>query len=289
MYATPTPRRWAGPALAALVLTMLAACGPSEFELAAQKREAAEAKERELDEAPVWVGTVVGYDGIIDDLIVLDYGGKYEARIDLAHIDWVDSECEYATEIDYNAIYTAAIHKAAPIGGKIAVVRAERSYGGYERDKGFVHFVNAAGAADTSRTSLNERMVAQGVAMPDPEVALRPESYEHTLAETVAQQRDSLPPLNFRYWERFVRAYNHVDVNRVGPVGKCITALLAAEAEAEADAERRERDMDRWRRGPDGREGTHDDYSYGDERDGSSGGGGGSFNVPGGLCPTRWC
>lgn len=159
--------------VAAAVLAV-AACGPSEFELARAEREAERVRQEQLDDAPVWVGTVTGYDGSIDDLIVLDIGDDYPVRMDLARVKPVN-QCDYDTDQDFDAAYTAAIQAAAPIGGRIAVVRSTSSTDRLERDKGFIHPVTPDGTPVTDGLSLNEQMARDGIAVPDPDVYLRRE------------------------------------------------------------------------------------------------------------------
>lgn len=277
-------RRAAGALVGLGAVLGVTACAPSAEELARIERVSREQAQEALADDPVWVGEVVGYKGLIDDLVVLDYGAKYPAEIDLARILPI-RRCDYAVKDDYGQQYTAAIQKGAPIGATVAVVRSRDRDGRFSvGDDGFLHPVTADGKPDLAARSLNQRLVAAGLAQPDPTVVVRPEHGQLTVAESVAQQRERMHELDFGYWSSFVTAYVVADKKRLGPVGACASYEVKVRAEREARERERERDRRRYELGPDGRRGTRDDNSYGDSRDD-----GGSFDVPGFLCPTRFC
>lgn len=277
--------RVAAAVLAVVVALSVAACAPSAEEVARLQKVALEKAQEELEDDPIWVGKVVGYDGLIDDLVVVDYGAKYPARVDLARILPID-RCDYSAKDDFDEQYTAAIQKGAPIGATVAVVRSKERDGRFASgDDGFLHPVTADGKADLQARSLNQRLVAAGLAQPDPTVLVRPDDYQDTIAETIALQRERLSELDFGYWSSFVTAYVVADKKRLGPVGACAAYQLVVIAKREEREREYERDRRRYELGPDGRRGTRDDNSYGS----SGGGGGGGFNIPGGLCPTRFC
>ena len=257
---------------------MDAISGDSEKAAAAEQVVAERASAVEaLEEAPVWVGTVVAYDGFIDDMLKVDYGGKYEARVDLAHVE----PPEDCGDTDASAPYTAAIHAAYPIGSKIAVVRSREQDGtfGYGDDAGFLHPV-VNGAADLLTPSLNERMAEVGVAVPTPDVNARPGEYEDSVADEVERQRGLLSAVDFTYWNKIVAAHLRADDKFLGPVGGCVRQKIARQLETQR-LQRQADEEERKRRGRDGIPYTPDDVI--------PGGGGGSYNVPGWACPTRWC
>lgn len=276
--------RVAGALLAVVAALGVTACAPSAQEVARVERVALDKAQEDLADDPVWVGKVVGYKGLIDDLVVVDYGARYPAEVDLARILPID-RCDYTVQDDYDAQYTAAIQKGAPIGATVAVVRSRQRDGSFAYGTdGFLHPVTADGQPDLTARSLNQRLVAAGLAQPDPTVVVRPGYGQETVAESVAQQREWLHELDFDYWSSFVTAYVVADNKRLGPVGACASYDVKVIAEREAREREHERDRRRYELGPDGRRGTRDDNSYGDSRDD-----GGSFDVPGFLCPTRFC
>ncbi len=285
-----------------LLVLMLGAAGcggPSAAEVAATQAAAKKKAQQDLDKAPIWIGRVTGHEGIYGDKVVIEYGGRYPAQVRLAHVDPLH-DCDISDE-DYDDQYTAAIQHGAPVGATVAVVRSLRKDGRFEVEKkGFVHPVAPDGTANLSVPSLNERLTRNGVAQPDPRVVLRPEEYEDDLEESIDSAREHLSDLNFKYWRKIVAGYVQADKKRRGPAGKCAAYEVREqlreqerEREAEEDRRRYERQSRKWRLGPDGREGTDDDYSHENTRDSGTGGGGssggGGFNVPGRLCPTRFC
>lgn len=227
----------------------------------------------------LWVGTVTGYAGLGDDLLEVDIGEKYDQEVDMAFVTQL--ECgglNFNLDRDtIDNVYSRAVKAYAPIGSQIGVVRQRESDGGkgYDYRNGMVYHVKD-GAPDLASPSMNEEVVGLGVAEPDPNVNVLPESYEDTMAETVAQQRTSMPAENFKNWTLVVRAY--LDARKVGrgPLGACVAAQLKDRREAA----KQEREFRKWAIGTDGKPGTRDDYG---------GGGSGDFNVPGWLCPTRFC
>lgn len=270
---------------ALMTCVSLAGCGPSAEELAEERRLAREAKIKKLESAPVWVGEVKGYKGIWDDLLVLDYGGEYDAEIDLAHIIQID-ECEpYDLVEGAEKAYTKYIQDAAPIGSRIAVLRSRLSYDHeeFDNEKGMVITLEGQADPDLNAKSLNERMISDGVAVPDP---FADPDYGESLSDLTQGQKSDMAPEDFAQWQTIVDAYVRAFKKRVGWQGKCTIAAEKAAIKAKKEEKRDEREYRRWELGPDGRRGTGDDYTYGDERDGSDGG---SFNVPGWMCPTRFC
>ena len=271
-------------AVVAVVLA-LSGCGASAQELADQRAKEREARIEALDEAPVWIGTITGYAGYFKDQVSVDYGGKYEADVKLSYVDSVESfgmgqDCTYELGDTGLDRFVAALHKAAPIGSEIAVIRSRA-----DRNGGVLLPITLKGKPDKSKASVNERMAAAGVAIADP-YAKDPQSKDDH--EVFAAQKEDLNHDDFIWWARVVAAGAHASSAGTGLVGQCARAIKAEKA-AEAKARAKEdAEFRRWERGPDGRKGTKDDYTYGDKRDDGSGGGG-SINVPGWLCPTRWC
>ncbi|WP_156465417.1 hypothetical protein [Knoellia sp. Soil729] len=266
---------------------LLGGCDPSAQEVADQRAKQREAQIEALRDAPVWIGTVTGYDGFLEDKVSVDYGGKYDAEVKVSYVKRVDQYGDDCTsDLGDKGLDTFVdfLHTAAPVGSQVAVIRS-----GSDRDGGVLLPVTADRKPDTSKASVNERMVAAGAALVDPFARNLNAKADQ---EVVAAQKVALDPADFAWWIKIVSAATKASTAGTGLVGRCARAVKAekaadAKAQAKADA-----DIRRWELGPDRRRGTADDYSYGDERerDGSRGpGAGGLGNVPGGMCPTRWC
>lgn len=140
----------------------VAGCGATNAELAANGSAPkpltpaqVKAAQKQAEDAPVWIGTVLGYKGSIDDLVVLDYGGWHETRVDLAHVVPPD-DCDYNSDADFSAPYTAAIQKFAPVGSTIAVVRSQDRDGTPAVElKGYLYPVNADRTGSSCRVGMN--------------------------------------------------------------------------------------------------------------------------------------
>jgi hypothetical protein len=250
----------------------------------------------------VWIGSVTGYSGALDAKPKLDHGAEYPSTVDLALIQPVmTSECEFANLGELVA-YRDYVHQHLPVGSRVADVRWQDLGGAPIRspEEGFLHPVNTEGAPDLDARTVNESMALAGVALPDPPVGI--DSDGHLSESDLGRARATMSALNFQYYLKIAEAYRIAYADRTGIVGSCATYVLAARERAQA----REREQDERKRrfdlGPDGQAGTTDDQSdfnddgepdraSGTDPDGFVGGGGsgGSSNIPGRLCPTRFC
>lgn len=280
--------------VALLVGTSVAGCGDRFTERrAAYEQE--QQRERALDDLgrqPVWTGTVAAFDAeAIFNFITFDYGGRYPTDIQLARIRPI--ECDLETDREYRKAFVQRLSVTVPAGAKFALVRST-DRGGDPEDSGFLHYLTPEGRPDMSRPTVNEEMVATGLAEPDPEVELRSSgSYEPTpLPQVVDQNRELMSDLDFGYWERFVRAFVEADERREATAGACAEKAIQDRQTYLREAREAEERYRRLELGPDGRRGTADDFSDYDgdgRRDNNGSSSGGGFDVPDSLCPTRFC
>lgn len=291
------PRAMWATAVAVTVAGLLAGCGgPSERELAAEREAAQERAFDEIDDAPVWIGTVLAFEDTYYDPITFDYGGRYEVPVDVARIMAVE-DCDPAAGSANTRAFTASLREKAPVGARLALVRSEDEFGTRDSE-GFLRRLRPDGTPDMDAPSINEEMVAAGVAVPDPQVALR-ERYgtpADDLDAVLARQRTEMSAVDFENWSAFVAAHRTADEQRVGPAGACADYAVEQERQRERDDREAEARQRRFEVGPDGRRGTADDFTDVDDDgdsdapSGSGGsGGGGGFDVPDSLCPTRFC
>lgn len=214
------------PLLAVLGLSMVTGC-ETDAEAAEKLRIKQVAATKALSDDLIWVGRVTGHE---DDKIVIEYGAADPASVRLARIKAFRRDCTPGTLAGQE--YSAAIVAFAPVGSRIAVVRSRERDGRFrspQEHKGFVHALRPDGKTpDVSAASLNEQLVRDGLAVPNPKPAGGP-----ALASFMAARKGAYSAKDYFYWSRFVNAYGAAHAGEVGTLGECIArdAALALEQE----------------------------------------------------------
>lgn len=198
-----------------MIALLLASCAFPESDYARRERLDAEREAawsdrfREVKKAPVWRGTVLRHK---DGVPIVDLGSGVRYAVHFAHI-W-RTTCA-SNDREYNERVAALL----PVASPVVAVRSQplRWEDGWMTETGVEAFVYPGDDEEPTGLTVNETLVAEGLAKPEPFVA--PD--DPARVERIDKIERSLSPLNFRYWKRFDGAWMRGWNERSGLIGEC--------------------------------------------------------------------